>query len=127
MSNYTWSQNLDKHQWKERVIYIVADKENHALLEQQFDLLNRDKQGLVDRNIVVYKCLEGKYTFYNWNDKPKINTASNISEGFKIVLVGLDGGEKYSSNTIVESDVIFNLIDAMPMRRQELEARKKND
>ncbi|MBR9914207.1 MAG: DUF4174 domain-containing protein [Algicola sp.] len=122
-----WSQNLEKHQWKERVVLIKADQAHLQLAEQQFDILHKDSNGLIDRKIVVYKCLDEKCTFYNWKDHPQTNDTTQTLKGFKIVLIGLDGGEKYSSTTVVTSDVIFSLIDAMPMRRQELEERKKND
>lgn len=122
-----WSQNLVKHQWNERVVLIVADKNNIEIAEQQFDILIKDKEKLIDRNIVLYKCLDEKCTFYNWKYKPETFLVNTPSKGFKMIVIGLDGGEKYSSNSIEKSDVVFSLIDTMPMRRQELKARKKND
>ena len=46
--------------------------------------------------------------------------------GFNVVLLGLDGGEKFNSNNVEKANVFFNLIDKMPMRRQELR-NKRND
>ena len=39
---------------------------------------------------------------------------------FTIILVGKDGGEKFTSNSPVEAQKLFDLIDAMPMRRDEM-------
>lgn len=42
---------------------------------------------------------------------------------FAAVLVGKDGGEKFRSEEPVPAEKLFGLIDAMPMRRQEIQAR----
>ena len=40
---------------------------------------------------------------------------------FNFYLIGLDGGIKFSSSSIVDNKKLFNLIDVMPMRRHEIE------
>lgn len=62
--------------------------------------------------------------FYDWKNTPKMFKTDTTKQGFSIVLIGLDGGEKYKSNTVEKPDVFLNLIDTMPMRRQELRNRK---
>ena len=42
---------------------------------------------------------------------------------FAAVLVGRDGGEKFRSSEPVPAEKLFGLIDAMPMRRRETNAR----
>lgn len=42
---------------------------------------------------------------------------------YAAILIGLDGGEKTRWETMPRLDEIFAVIDAMPMRRRELEAR----
>jgi hypothetical protein len=37
-----------------------------------------------------------------------------------VVLVGLDGGEKFRAEAVVDPDRLDALIDRMPMRRREL-------
>ena len=44
-------------------------------------------------------------------------------KNFKLLLVGKDGGEKYNSNDPVNINVIYELIDGMPMRKQEIKER----
>ncbi len=44
-------------------------------------------------------------------------------EEFRVVLIGKDGGEKFASETPVSAASLFAQIDAMPMRRRELEQR----
>ena len=127
ISNLMSSQNLNKHQWNDRVIVITADEANREMAEEQFATLMKDKEKLIERKIVLYKCVEEKCTLYNLKDNPTRFQEIETSKGFKIVLIGLDGGEKYSSKSTVKTNVLLNLIDAMPMRRQELKSTNKND
>jgi hypothetical protein len=48
----------------------------------------------------------------------------NVEAGaLAVVLVGKDGGVKFRSDRPVPPEQIFDLIDAMPMRRQEMRAK----
>ncbi len=44
---------------------------------------------------------------------------------FRVVLVGKDGGEKFASATPASAEMLFGIVDGMPMRRQEREQRGK--
>ncbi len=119
-SNVMWSQNVKSHQWKNRVVVISADKTNATLAEYQSSILIREKEKLVDRSIVIYKCIDKQCMFYDENQNLKKVQFDKPVKGFSVVLVGLDGGEKFKSNNIEKASVFFDLIDKMPMRRQEL-------
>ncbi|GAL90474.1 DUF4174 domain-containing protein [Jejuia pallidilutea] len=123
-SNAMWSQNLESHQWKDRILVVNADEKNRERAESQYLLLNKEQQKLIDRKIVLYKCIADTCMFYDWKNTPKMFKTDTTKQGFSIVLIGLDGGEKYKSNTVEKPDVFLNLIDTMPMRRQELRNRK---
>ncbi|TBN05404.1 DUF4174 domain-containing protein [Hyunsoonleella flava] len=128
LSNTVWSQNLDAHLWENRVIVISADKANIQKAESQFNLLNKEKEKLIDRRLVIYKCIEKTCVFYDFKQVEKMSKTNKNPEGFSITLIGLDGGKKYKSNQIEQANVFFDLIDKMPMRRQELKNKKgKND
>ncbi|PQV51400.1 uncharacterized protein DUF4174 [Jejuia pallidilutea] len=123
-SNAMWSQDLESHQWKDRILVVNADEKNRERAESQYLLLNKEQQKLIDRKIVLYKCIADTCMFYDWKNTPKMFKTDTTKQGFSIVLIGLDGGEKYKSNTVEKPDVFLNLIDTMPMRRQELRNRK---
>ncbi len=40
--------------------------------------------------------------------------------GFRVVLLGKDGGEKFASGEPVSAETLNGTIDAMPMRREEM-------
>ena len=79
-----------------------------------------------DRDLVVFQVLEaGKSTM---NSEPITNHAVQwlqekfeISRGrFTVILVGKDGGIKLKQSEQTSLDDIFVLIDAMPMRQEEM-------
>ena len=128
LSNVIWSQNLEPHQWKDRVIVINAAENFRELADSQYELFKVEQQKLLDRKIVLYKCVANTCVFYNWKQKPKKFQIKNSIRDYSCVLIGLDGFQKYKSNKIENVSVFLDLIDTMPMRRQELEnRRKKND
>lgn len=122
-----WSQNIETHQWEHRVIVIHANENNHKLAKVQFSLFQKKKQKLIDRKIVLYKCIADTCTFYSWEQAPKRFRTDKTIQGFSVVLIGLDGGEKYKSNNLEKPDVFLDLIDTMPMRRQELRTQQKKN
>ena len=65
ISNCVWSQNLDKHQWQERIILITSGEKNIKNSTQQLELFLKHKDELIDRKIVLYKCGKNQCTFYN--------------------------------------------------------------
>lgn len=122
-----WSQNLDKHLLKQRVIIISADKANLHKAEAQFKLLNKEHKKLTDRKLIVYKCIDNTCTFYDFLKAPKTIRIHKEILGFRVALLGLDGGEKFNSNQVENADVFCSLIDRMPMRRQELRTQQKKN
>lgn len=125
ISNVIWSQNLDSHRWNDRVIIISADEANSKLAESQFNILKAEKDKLKDRKIVIYKCISNNCIFYNGEEVSKTIKMDVSIKGFETVLVGLDGRQKFKSKKVENPSVFLNLIDTMPMRRQELKKSKK--
>ena len=46
-------------------------------------------------------------------------------ENFRVILVGKDGGVKRQDTTPVRATTIFEQIDAMPMRQQEMHSSRQ--
>jgi hypothetical protein len=62
--------------------------------------------------------------FEDGSDESAARSRFRVEAGaFAAVLVGRDGGEKFRSSEPVPVEKLFGLIDAMPMRRRELNAR----
>ena len=88
--------------------------------------LNVEPDEISERDLVVFKIFE---TGPSYMETTRIDpqTAATIRTKFAAplgqftcILVGKDGGTKLKRHSRVKLEEIFNLIDAMPMRREEM-------
>jgi hypothetical protein len=100
---------LAPHRWEARPILVFA-REGDPVLMQQRDAFARNRDALADRrNIVVLDTNENSALRERFRP-----------DGFTVILAGLDGGEKAREQGLVSGGVFDDDIDAMPMRRREL-------
>jgi len=121
----SFGQDFNSHKWNDRILIILADSPNNKTFKKQFDQLLQVQKGLKDRKLVIYL-----FTPDGQNcDLQLLNFVSNtqrysdlkkFKNDFEILLVGLDGGIKLHQNTLLPAQQLFDRIDAMPMRAQEL-------
>ena len=119
----SFGQNLDKHQWKQRVL-IVASK-NTDKLQQQVDSLTKNIKGIEERKLAIYQVTPNGYAKgtrrNNWTKTTNFyKKIKKRKDDFEVILIGLDGGVKLRQTEILSLEKLFTLIDGMPMRRQEL-------
>ncbi|MEM7743642.1 MAG: DUF4174 domain-containing protein [Pseudomonadota bacterium] len=107
--------SLEGFRWEYRPIVIFAD-EDDPRLEEQLDLLEAAEPELIDRdNLVVL------------DTAPASPLRDRFSPGeFTVILVGLDGGEKFRRDGLVRPGELNALIDTMPMRRNEMRTQGGN-
>ncbi|MBQ4805408.1 DUF4174 domain-containing protein [Aquimarina sp. MMG015] len=121
----SFSQDLDKHRWEDRLILVLSDSYKNPKLVKQLKEFKNKSKNLQDRKLIVYQITPNSYqTGIDKNTSTKSNAVykgyNPSNEDFKIILIGLDGGIKLKSNKVLLSTQIFDQIDQMPMRRQEL-------
>lgn len=126
-STIIYGQNIESHHWKNRVLIISGNTKSLDKVEKQFKLFQAKKEELLERRLVIYKCIERTCNYYDSSLKLKELELDNAFNSFEIKLIGLDGVIKYASNKIENADVVFNLIDSMPMRRQEVRNKRKSN
>ncbi|WP_299117685.1 DUF4174 domain-containing protein [uncultured Winogradskyella sp.] len=119
-SGCLFAQDVKSHLWKDRVIVISGNEASRDTIDAQFQRFENQLQKLKDRKLVIYMCINKFCVYYDSKTKPKMFNREETSEKFSINLFGLDGGSKFSSTKIIEPKLIFDLVDSMPMRRQEL-------
>lgn len=124
---------LDKHKWKERVLIVTASSPSNVGYKRQDQLLTKGKKGMKDRGLVIYRLyadhwLGPKNTMLTEEEAQIIYDRYNInSDTFSVILLGKDGGVKMNKNDIVSTRELFQLIDSMPMRQQEMKKSKEPD
>ncbi len=113
------------------LLLFSPDGQNQALLEQS-KMLRQAHTGVTDRNIIVLQVVENNVEAMP-SVSEKLPTAAALREAyhiqpekFTIILVGKDGSEKYRALHAQAPAVLFNIIDAMPMRQSEMQHKPGN-
>jgi hypothetical protein len=107
---------LESYRWKARPV-IVFGSEQSGAFRQQLDIFNRASPGFRERDMVIVTVAER-------GGRQELRRAYNVAPGeFEVLLVGKDGGVKLRSRDVVSPQELFRLVDAMPMRRQEMRQR----
>jgi hypothetical protein len=124
--------DLEPFKWKNRLLFVFAPERSDPL----FDSLQREvlarKQEADDRDLLVFEVLElGASLMEGAPLDPQ--AAASLRKRFDIppkgsavIRVGKDGGIKLREKDPVRLDEIFNLIDSMPMRQDEMRRRNNN-
>ncbi len=127
------AQNLDKHQWNNRVLIIATSNSSSDLYLDQIREFKNANEELKDRKIVIYEVVGSEYKAMNYvtnkstdsqvvsNDL--INYILNKESEFSVTLIGLDSGIKLQQVELLKKEELLRIIDVMPMRRSEI--RKK--
>ena len=127
MSSIATAQSLNEFQWKTRLVVLFTPEPGDALFEEQVRLLYTQREGFEERDVIfMFVTPDGKFE----------NTGRFLDESFSrqyydkfnprpyeftMVLVGLDGNEKFrAANRLTPASVLLEMIDGMPMRRQEI-------
>ena len=119
-------KSLDAYQWKNRLVLVFAPSENNAAYQQQMQLFQGQQASFAERNLLLIELLTDGTSrvggeSVDAKEAAQIRERFNVSpEQFSVVLVGKDGTAKRREQSPVSSKVIFETIDAMPMRRQEM-------
>lgn len=127
-SYFLFSQNMENHLWKHRVLLIYSIDKKNQKPKNQLTILREQKKKLLDRKIVVYSFTEKRYSFNfenKWENTEILYSKFNPkNEPFRVRLIGLDGEIKLEQPTILSTEKLFTIIDGMPIKKREI--RNKN-
>ena len=103
--NYAAAQQLD------RTLLIFGKEAAPGTVEQQLLLFQKDTAGMKERDLKIQVIDVGNSLI----KKYKV-----LENQFTVLLLGKDGGEKLRTLQLLSTAKLFSIIDAMPMRRQEM-------
>ncbi|MEM9046679.1 MAG: DUF4174 domain-containing protein [Pseudomonadota bacterium] len=109
------SSVLDSFTWENRPI-LVFGEHGDPRIDEQMALFSDAALELEDRrNVIIVETdpTSDLWTRYRPN-------------GFTVILIGLDGGEKFRNNAVTDPDELNELIDTMPMRQNEIQRRGRD-
>ncbi len=109
---------LAPYRWNQRVVILAAGSGSDATLKAQKAILAADPQGWSERNLVLVEYLGDR--------RQTARKDLRLKDGFQFVLVGKDGGVKFRSHQLVTLPELFRIIDAMPMRQQEMRSESQS-
>ena len=123
--------DLDAYQWKNRIILVFAPSSDSDAYKRQMQEFEGQEDGILDRDLIILELFDNGES--RWGDMSlservasRMRRQFDVGEGeFSIFLIGKDGTVKLRSAVPVSVTEIFILIDAMPMRQQEILRKKK--
>ena len=121
---------LERYQWQNCLLLVFAPLPENGSYVEQLRLLEDETAALKDRDLLVFHLLQ-KAPVDPDTPSPELAAPEVVTtlreryavpEGaFEVVLIGKDGGEKERYGEPVEPSVLYAVIDAMPMRRREMQ------
>ena len=103
---------LSRYLWKNRIILTFADDQDHPDLIKLKAEMKENECEILNRDLLH---------FHFSNDHKIGNITTKNDQSFRILLIGKDGGIKYESNRSISLIQLFELIDSMPMRQDEMQ------
>ncbi|NAS14135.1 DUF4174 domain-containing protein [Poritiphilus flavus] len=120
-----FAQELRDFRWENRILLIMDSGKDIAARQKQLKLLQDQKKEMEERDLLVF-VFTGDSVLAADGTKTAIEINSIASKSFQgVILIGKDGGEKFRKAFPVDPKLIFERIDAMPMRRAEIRAGGK--
>ena len=124
-SFFAQSQELSSRQWKNRVLLVMSEDPNDPMVKQQVSLFSQDAEEMKERKLILFQVFP---EFYLMGGDSAIRRSSaevyfdykSVKKSFEMVLIGLDGDEKMRRTELIRPDDLYAIIDAMPMRRLEM-------
>jgi len=123
------SMDLDVYRWKHRLLMVFSPSPEDLNYQSFRKEMEGGGKGLRERDFVVFEVLEKGPS--RLGDSPMKKEAADalrrkfaIRPGqFCILLVGKDGEEKRRWESTVGLEVIFSVVDSMPMRQREMKEK----
>ena len=116
---------LSDFRWKRRVLLIFGNDLNESVVEQG-DRLDARQSEVNERQLTVLTVVNGivadsgRYDSLPSAEALRAKFRVKEQTPFTVILVGKDGQEKLRDTAPVEANALFELIDSMPMRQDEI-------
>lgn len=112
----TSETDLKTFAWQNRLIVVFANSKEDVRLQTQIEYLKIDPAALTEREIVVLTDSDpARDSLLRQKFRPR---------GFTLLLIGKDGQVKLRKPFPWDLRALSRAIDKMPMRRQEIKAKK---
>ena len=121
--------DLTPYQWKNRLLLVFAPSpSDQRFAEFERSLMARSVD-IQDRDLRVFRIFDTGPSYLDGQELPPEDAESlrrrfrQRAVGIRLILIGKDGGVKLTGEERIALQAVFDLIDQMPMRRQEIKAK----
>ena len=108
------TMDIKQYQWKNRVLL----QNSHPQSKMQWSFFEKRKEENQDRQLILLQ-------FESKNELGALKQSFNKDE-FKMLLIGKDGSVKKTYLKPTPMDEIYEVIDSMPMRQEEMKSKQGN-
>jgi len=118
--------DLSAYEWRNRLLLIFAADAEDVGYKTQMAELDGQEDGIGDRDLVVFSILQDGPSMagereLDEDDAEALRARFEVEpDTFMVVLAGKDGRAKLQRDYPIPIRDIFDLIDSMPMRQQEM-------
>ncbi len=123
---------LHEYKWENRILIIYSNGNSNDQLNQQIKKYEQSKKEYQDRDLLVFELSNNEFIQLTNNSRfnESISELKNFlsidsQQKFGVFLIGKDGTLKLESDKIIPNQKLFSTIDAMPMRRNEMNRDNK--
>lgn len=115
---------LEQYLWEKRVLMVFTPSQTDQAFKTQFEDYLASQEGYNERDMVVFSIIGQEKVFKNEEQLPQLPTRpfrryfDVAEEEFTVILIGKDGLTKVKDNQPLLHERLFEIIDAMPLRRQ---------
>ena len=105
-------QKISSFEWEKRLVLLIAKDEDINLIRGVESFFKERVCQNKNRNLELYKIIG--------NEINKYNVPSRYEGRTGIWLIGYDGGDKAYSKDLSLLDQLYEIIDEMPIRKNEM-------
>ena len=119
------AQSLEDYQWKNRIVLLIENSESSGEMKEQLKKFQSSKKEMKERDLllllVTIRSVLSEDGSPTTLDREKILKQFRISPKFNgVALIGKDGGLKLKQPFLIAPQKVYDLIDSMPMRKNEM-------
>lgn len=121
----------EDHLWEDRVILLFADNAEHPEYREMAAELAGATDGVDERDLVIYHMFWERPGLVG-DQKIPVELAQEmrrkhavLEDAFTFILIGKDGTQKLRAEEAVPVETVFDRIDSMPMRKQEMKEQQR--
>ncbi|MCG7594299.1 DUF4174 domain-containing protein [Mycobacterium sp. PSTR-4-N] len=121
-----WAGGLGDYLWERRPLVVFAPAGDDPRLAETLRRIEDARCGFADRDMVLAVVVAGGSSTLDGAvmDRGEVDRLRQryavAPDAFSVVLVGKDGGEKWRTDDVPDLEVVYSVIDGMPMRSREM-------